>query len=426
MKRSFLTTLLGCLLFGAASVLVSTRDSSTRESAGKPLTTRSRDRQPRPARGVSPARLLESTRQYTPDHRDAWARSLDKPELRSVTLALINAYQKQPKSQNDLALWLTPLTKEWGRRDIDSLFKEMNSLGPEFFTNTQGAWFVFSKVREAGLIGLSETDPAKAFRLMIHPEVSDSMYLIYMGGETSGEIFRNWAKQDAAQAWYELSNSSVAEWSSFEAVRSLIANCSDPRLHEEILQWVAAYKRPDNSPTSGSFIISAAFGFAERDPEKAWAWLQSQSGPDNGDSVKGSELFESSAYFLSVLAGRKPQEAIALMDRHPDQITVTESYYVGITLLNYEPETGLEVLAKVPDLEWREKKLSNWIGYALNTKVYTEWTLEEQTRPHLLHSESFRRIIENLDRLGLSESSTAALRLKLEKQIADHSHTARP
>jgi hypothetical protein len=260
-------------------------------------------------------------------------------------------------------------------------------------------------------------------------------------------IFRNWAKQDPSQAWHELSVSSLTKWNSADAIRGLIAGSSDPDLHKEILQWIADRKRQAesfpgdtvvsrnnidailNNPnryTYESFVTSAALGLAEHDPEKAWAWLNSQPRPRFDHIPANGNTNTNSLDFLRDWAQRQPQEVIAFMNRHSDQITSEQIVGTASSLLSNNPELSLEVFAGIPDLASSEDIITFWIASAVRTPAITEWPLVESIPTPLPVSESARRIMENLDRLALPESTTAALRLKLEKLTTSKADAAPP
>lgn len=450
MKRPSFSLLLGCLLVGTAGVLVATRNGGPHEAAGKPPPTRNRDRHPRPASGVSSARLLASTRQHTSASREAWAGSLDDAELRRLTRALIAAYQEKTNSRNDVASWLVPLAKEWGRRDVDGLFVEMKALEQDDIGNNPDACLAFSNVRAAALIGLSEIDPRKAFQLLIQPKENDFIQISTASSEVAESIFRNWAKQDPAQAWHELSGTSLTGWSSADGIRGLIAGCSDPELHKEILQWIADRKRQakdidplgndfaikrnnidailnnPNSFDSNRLIASAALGIAEHDLDKAWKWLNSQPPAQFGDVTMNGELFSSSGPFLHEWAERHPQQVLAFMYRHSDQFTPGQRIGAAGALFSREPEAALDVLAGIPDLAKCESAITDLMNITINFPVFPNCLLVESVPAPLPALESIRRTMENLDRLGMPESETAALRLKLEKLTNAQDNAAPP
>lgn len=437
MKRPSISLLLGCLLVGAACVLVATHNNNTHGDDRKPSPIRTRH--PRSTSGVSSAQLLAATRQHSPASRGAWARSLDDAELKRLTREFIAAYQNEANSKNDVASWLVPLAKEWGRRDIDGFLVEIKS--NPFLIN----------VRSAGLIGCSETDPQKAFLLLIQPRETDFVIIDTSKGVVAEAIFRNWASQDPARAWHELLSVS-ATWSFYNGIRGLIAGNSDPEIQKEILQWIVERKRQANdvdpfandavvdrnnidailnNPNrfdSNSLIFSAALGLVEHDPEKAWEWLTSQPPAGFGDITLNGELHSSSGSFLAQWAERQPSQVIAFINQHLDSITAGQRLASARSLFSREPEAALDMLAAIPDPAWRESEVSRFflVNNVSDSAEVPYWPLVESIHAPLPANEFTQRIMAGLDRLALPESETASLRLTLEQQTTAQAEAPPP
>ncbi len=445
MKPPSFSILLGCLVVGTAGVLVATRIGSSHEATEKPQASRSRERTPRPATGISAAQLLKATAQHSRASRDTWVSSLDDAELKRLTRAMIAAYREDDANAlNEVPSWLVPLATEWGRRDIKGLFAEMDVLDQDTAFKNLAEQVAIANVRAAAVIGLSESNPQKALQLLPHVEMVDPFTTERDVGKVVETIFRNWAKQNPTQAWQEVSSSSPSGSYLPAEICGLIAGSSESNLHDEMLQWVTTLKRqtakenPLNSDATVSrnsidailknpnrydfdtIVRSTALGLAEHDPGKAWAWLNAQS-HFNEEIPLIVNLFSNSESmkFMHDWAERQPQEVIAFMSCHSDEINPGHRVSTADVLLSREPETALDMLAGVPDPSQRMKTITKWVVDSCGFEVSSNWPLTESSQPPLPTSEAVRRIMANLNRLRLPESETAAFRLNLEPLIND-------